>query len=75
MPGYADRLSAAEIRAVADYVRVLSLGGPAAALAVVADSQSGRRFAGLLRLFLEFLQHLYRIARIASRQAQLHQKA
>ena len=49
MPGYADRLTDAQLRAVADYVRLLSLGGPATA-AVASEQPSGRRFVGLLRL-------------------------
>src|SRR6185295_17361475 len=50
MPGYRDRLTDAQIGAVAAYVRLLSLGGNAPTTAAASEQQSGRRFAGLLRL-------------------------
>jgi high-affinity iron transporter len=53
MPGYASQLSGEELRAVAAYVRLLSLGGDGGSTAVAIDADSARRFAGLLQVLTD----------------------
>ncbi|MFN8640278.1 MAG: FTR1 family protein [Candidatus Binatia bacterium] len=50
MPGFAGRLSDAQIAAAAAYVRRLSLGGPLRAGTAAASDGDAARFAGLLTL-------------------------
>ena len=50
MPGFAGRLSDAQMWAAVTYVRLLSLGGDDGSRAVVADEGEAARFAGLLTL-------------------------
>ena len=50
MPGFAGRLSPAQMDAAVAYVRRLSLGGRAGAEAIVASEGEAARFAGLLTL-------------------------
>ncbi|MDX2167058.1 MAG: c-type cytochrome [Deltaproteobacteria bacterium] len=50
MPGFAGRLSDAQLSAAVTYVRLLSLGGDDGSHVVAADSGEAARFAGLLKL-------------------------
>ncbi len=53
MPGFAGRLSPAQIWATVGYVRLLSLGGDDGTRSVAASEGEAMRFAGLLRLLAD----------------------